>query len=114
MTRGFPNGETHADKIGVRPAESIGGYERTQGSEPSQYLEEKKETSIPKVVASEIGRAQTCRTQEAIKSRMTLQKPETTDPARRHPRNGVPNKSRAAQGDLTASGCDRGCRVRNK
>ena len=43
----------------VRPAEYIGGYERTQGSEPSQYLEENKETSIPKVVASEIGTAQT-------------------------------------------------------
>ena len=45
-----------------RPAEYIVGYERTQGSEPSQYLEEKKETSIPKVVASEIGRAQTSST----------------------------------------------------
>ena len=39
----------------VRPDESIVGNERTQGSEPSQYQEEKKETSIPKVVASEIG-----------------------------------------------------------
>ena len=43
----------------VRPAEYIGGYERTQGSEPSQYLKEKKETSIPIVVASELGIAQT-------------------------------------------------------
>ena len=42
-------------KPSVRPDESIVGYERTQGSEPSQYLEENKETSIPKVVASEIG-----------------------------------------------------------
>ena len=41
------------------PLNSIGGHERTQGSEPSQYLKEKKETSIPKVVASEIGIAQT-------------------------------------------------------
>ena len=41
------------------PAEYIGGHERTQGSEPSQYLKEKKETSIPRVVASEIGIAQT-------------------------------------------------------
>jgi hypothetical protein len=57
--RRFPNGETLLSKPQERPAESIGGYERTQGSEPSQYLEEKKETSIPKVVASEIGRAQT-------------------------------------------------------
>src|ERR1700756_2916848 len=53
--RRSPNGETHGGKTAVRPAEFIGGYERTQGSEPSQYLKEKKETSIPKVVASEIG-----------------------------------------------------------
>jgi hypothetical protein len=57
--RRCPNGETLLGKTQERPAEYIGGYERTQGSEPSQYLEEKKETSIPKVVASEIGTAQT-------------------------------------------------------
>ena len=33
--------------------------EGTQGTETSQYLEEKKETSIPVVAASERGRAQT-------------------------------------------------------
>jgi hypothetical protein len=38
---------------------SLGELERTQGSEPSQYLKEKKETSIPLVVASERGTAQT-------------------------------------------------------
>jgi hypothetical protein len=43
----------------ARPAESIGGCEPTQGSEPSQYLEEKKSNEIPKVAASEIGTAQT-------------------------------------------------------
>ena len=59
MTRGFPNGETHGGKTAVRPAESIGGHEQTQGSEPSQYLEEKKTIVIPIVVASELGRAQT-------------------------------------------------------
>src|SRR5258708_28990898 len=53
--RRSPNGETHLSKPQVHPAEYIGRSERTQGSEPSQYLEEKKETSIPKVVASEIG-----------------------------------------------------------
>jgi len=57
--RGCPNGETHLSKTQVHPAEYIGGSERTEGSEPSQYLQEKKETSIPKVVASEIGTAQT-------------------------------------------------------
>jgi hypothetical protein len=71
VTRGFPNGATHAGKTGVPPAESIGGRERTQGSEPSQYLEEKKVTTIPKVVASEIGTAQTGRTLQAIKSGRT-------------------------------------------
>ena len=55
LIRGFPNGETHCGKTAVRPAESIGGHERTQGSEPSQYLEEKKTTVIPIVVASELG-----------------------------------------------------------
>jgi hypothetical protein len=53
--RGCPNGETHWGKTSVRPAEYIGRCEQTQGSEPSQYLEEKKATAIPKVVASEIG-----------------------------------------------------------
>ena len=33
--------------------------ELTQGSETSQYLKEEKETSIPLVVASERGTAQT-------------------------------------------------------
>ena len=33
----------------------------TQGTETSKYLQEKKENSIPRVVASEIGRAQTRR-----------------------------------------------------
>ena len=42
-------------KPSVRLNESIVEDERTLGSEPSQYLEEKKETSIPRVVASEIG-----------------------------------------------------------
>ena len=57
--RGCPNGETHWGKTSVRLTEFIGGNERTQGSEPSQYLKEKKETSIAKVVASEIASAQT-------------------------------------------------------
>ena len=42
LIRGCPNGETHADELSIQPAESIGGYEPTQGSEPSQYLEENK------------------------------------------------------------------------
>ena len=62
MIRGFPNGETLYGEPVQRPDEYIVGCERTQGSEPSQYLEEKKTTVIPKVVASEIGTAQTCNT----------------------------------------------------
>ena len=57
--RRFPNGATLLSNPQERPAEYIGGCERTQGSEPSQYLEEKKTIVIPIVVASELGRAQT-------------------------------------------------------
>ena len=38
-------------------AEYIGLGERTEGSETSQYLEEEKSNEIPKVAASEMGRA---------------------------------------------------------
>ena len=41
------------------PAEYIGRMRRTEGSEPSQYLEEEKTIVIPSVAASERGRAQT-------------------------------------------------------
>jgi hypothetical protein len=40
-------------------AESIGGEKATQGSEPSQYLQEEKTKVIPLVAASERGLAQT-------------------------------------------------------
>ena len=40
-------------------AESIGGTEPTEGSETSQYPQEEKENSIPRVAASEKGTAQT-------------------------------------------------------
>jgi hypothetical protein len=59
LIRGCPNGETLPGKTRQRPAEYIGGCELTQGSEPSQYLEEKKTKVIPLVAASERGRAQT-------------------------------------------------------
>jgi hypothetical protein len=47
LIRRFPNEETHPDNIGIPATEFIGGKERTQGTETSKYLEEKKETSIP-------------------------------------------------------------------
>ena len=59
LIRRYPNGETLPGKTGQRLAEYIGGYEPTQGSEPSQYLEENKSNEIPIVAASEIGTAQT-------------------------------------------------------
>ena len=40
-------------------AEYIGLVEQTQGTETSQYLEEKKSIEIPSVAASESGSAQT-------------------------------------------------------
>ena len=42
-------------------AEYIGGAKATQGSEPSQYLQEEKTIVIPLVAASERGTAQTSR-----------------------------------------------------
>jgi hypothetical protein len=41
------------------PTEFIGRWRATQGSEPSQYLQEKKTIVIPLVAASERGTAQT-------------------------------------------------------
>ncbi len=35
-------GETRRDELSLQPAEYIGRYELTQGSEPSQYLKENK------------------------------------------------------------------------
>ena len=42
-------------------AESIGRMERTWGTETSQYPQEQKSIEIPRVAASETGRAQTGR-----------------------------------------------------
>ena len=42
---------------GMKLPNKIGGFKRTQGTETSKYLEEKKETSIPLVAASERGQA---------------------------------------------------------
>ena len=44
---------------GHRLLNQIGSQEGTRGSETSKYPEEKKENSIPLVVASEEGRGQT-------------------------------------------------------
>ena len=50
-----PNGETHP--LRVSHPEYIGMWKRTGRTETSKYPEEKKSTEIPKVVASEMGRA---------------------------------------------------------
>ena len=50
LNRGYPNGATHCVVM-----HSISKERRTQGSETSQYLEEKKSNEIPKVAASEMG-----------------------------------------------------------
>jgi hypothetical protein len=57
--RGYPNGGTRSGKPAPSRAEFIGSEKQTQGSEPSQYLKEEKETSISGVAASERERAQT-------------------------------------------------------
>ena len=53
--RGFPNGTTRYAE-GIAPAAR---REPTRGTETSKYPEEKKIIMIPRVVASEKGRAQT-------------------------------------------------------
>ena len=57
LTRRCPNGGTHMSKTHVSLPEYIGQEKQTQGSEPSQYLEEKKTIVIPSVAASERGTA---------------------------------------------------------
>ena len=52
-------GKPNAGNTALSHSESIGVLMQTQGSETSQYLEEKKSTEIPLVVASERGTAQT-------------------------------------------------------
>ena len=47
LIRRFPNEETHLHNLQVPAHEFIVCKERTQGTETSKYLEEKKETSIP-------------------------------------------------------------------
>ena len=61
-TRGCPNGETHLieDQVPGDKKDSSYSYQGgTRGTETSKYPEEKKTKVIPKVVASEIGGAQT-------------------------------------------------------
>ena len=54
----FPNGETRRDKLSAFMREFIAYERNTGGTETSKYPEEKKETSILQVAASERGRAQ--------------------------------------------------------
>jgi hypothetical protein len=49
----FRMGQPVPGNAGTLPAEYIGRVERTGGSEPSQYLQEKKAIAISLVVASE-------------------------------------------------------------
>ena len=55
LIRGYPNGETRQEKCLTLCV----NRELTHRTETSKYVEEKKETSISKVVASEMEIAQT-------------------------------------------------------
>src|SRR5438477_11773261 len=55
LIRGFLNAETRRSEPPSPIAECIGDEERTWGTETSKYPQEKKETSIPSVAASESG-----------------------------------------------------------
>ena len=68
--------------------ESITQVKETRGTETSKYPEEEKETSIPKVAASEMGRAQT----EDLSSGLWT-------PIRRRIHSGSALESAAAEGN---------------
>ena len=70
------------------PDEKIVRIEGTRGTETSKYPEEEKETSIPKVAASEMGRAQT----EDLSSGLWT-------PIRRRIHSGSALESAAAEGN---------------
>ena len=55
LIRRFLNAETQLSNPQLPHGECIAVLEQTQGTETSKYLEEKKETSIPSVAASESG-----------------------------------------------------------
>ena len=56
--RRYPNEETQVRrKLTNQHISKVVCEKGTQGTETSKYLQEKKENSIPRVVASEIGRA---------------------------------------------------------
>ena len=57
LIRRFPNGATFLSIGKESSAEYIGGEKQTQGTETSQYLEEKTSIEILLVVASERGTA---------------------------------------------------------
>ena len=59
LIRRYPNGETQLRIAQLPSSEYIGRMEGTRGTETSKYPEEKKETSISLVAASERERAQT-------------------------------------------------------
>ena len=56
MSPGWPNGATRPSVMTVI---SSSEERRTQGTETSQYLEEEESIEMPRVAASETGRAQT-------------------------------------------------------
>src|SRR5579875_1268521 len=60
-------GKPSAGNAALSPAESIGRWRPSGGSETSQYPEERKSTETPRVVASERGSAQTRRVQAATR-----------------------------------------------
>ena len=56
--RGFGGFGFPLSNEGMRSLNKIGGFKHTQGTETSQYLEERTSTETPLVVASERGPGQ--------------------------------------------------------
>ena len=57
VPKGTPSG-FRSSQEGMKLPNKIGGFKRTQGTETSQYLEERISTETPLVVASERGLGQ--------------------------------------------------------
>ncbi len=75
-------------ELASRQAECIGLYELTQGTDTSQYLEEKKSTETPSVAASEGGHSPNRSSDRGCGSRERLQKSYQQKCLERHTREG--------------------------
>ena len=73
VPQGAPSG-FRSSQEGMKLPNKIGGFKRTQGTETSQYLEERTSTETPLVVASErgLGQCHACKNRNRMESLATV------------------------------------------